>query len=102
MCADLYNAALRDWRDAYRQAGVSRSRVDQFKELTLVRRDDPSGWGSLSVQVGRGVLMRLDRARRAFYRRVERGEDADRQAPVSHHQGRKRTIGRPSGFDSEA
>ena len=74
MCALLYNAALREWRDAYRQAGVSRSYVDQFKELTLVRRDDPSGWGSLSVQVGRGALKRLDRARRAFYRRVERGE----------------------------
>ena len=74
MCALLYNAALREWRDAYRQAGVSRSLADQFKELTLVRRDDPSGWGSLSVQVGRGVLMRLDRSRRAFYRRVERGE----------------------------
>ena len=74
MCASLYNAALREWRDAYGQAGVSRSYVDQFKELTLVRRDDPNGWGSLSVQVGRGVLMRLDRARRAFYRRVERGE----------------------------
>ena len=74
MCALLYNGALREWRDAYSQAGVSRTLVDQFKELTLVRRDDPSGWGSLSVQVGRGVLMRLDRARRAFYRRVERGE----------------------------
>ena len=74
MCALLYNGALREWRDAYSQAGVSRSYVDQFKELTLVRRDDPNGWGSLSVQVGRGVLMRLDRARRAFYRRVERGE----------------------------
>ena len=52
MCALLYNAALREWRDAYRQAGVSRSYVDQFKELTLIRRDDPSGWGSLSVHVG--------------------------------------------------
>ena len=73
MCAQLYNAALRDWRDAYRQAGISRSRADHFKELTMVRRDDPNGWGSVSVQVGRGVLMRLDRARRAFYRRVKCG-----------------------------
>ena len=74
MCAMLYNAALRDWRDAYRQAGVSRTLVDQYKELTSVRRDDPIGWGSLSVQVGRGVLRRLDRARKAFYRRVDLGE----------------------------
>ena len=74
MSASLYNAALREWRDAYRRSGVSRTYVDQYKQLTLVRRDDPGGWGSLSVHVGRGVLKRLDRARRGFYRRVERGE----------------------------
>ena len=96
MCALLYNAALREWRDAYRQAGVSRSLADQFKELTLVRRDDPSGWGSLSVQVGRGALMRLDRARRAFYRRVERGETPGYPRFKTHNRWRTIELGEPA------
>ena len=96
MCALLYNAALREWRDAYRQAGVSRSLADQFKELTLVRRDDPSGWGSLSVQVGRGALMRLDRARRAFYRRVERGETPGYPRFKTHSRWRTIELAEPA------
>ena len=96
MCTQLYNAALRDWRDAYRQAGVSRSRADQFKELTKVRRDDPSGWGGLSVQVGRGVLMRLDRARRAFYRRVELGETPGYPRFKTHSRWRTIELGEPA------
>ena len=53
---------------------VSRSKFDQTKEFTGVRSDDPEFWGAISVQIGRGVLARLDRARLAFYRRVEKGE----------------------------
>ena len=73
-CARLYNAALEEWRTAYRQAGVSLTMYDQMKELTGIRQDDPGGWGALSLQVGRGVLRRLDRARQAFFRRVKAGE----------------------------
>ncbi len=49
-CARLYNAALEEWRTAYRQAGVSRTLHDQMRELTLVHRDDPDGCGALSLQ----------------------------------------------------
>lgn len=77
-CAQLYNAALEEWKAAYRHKGhflsVSRSKFDQTKEFTGVRSDDPEFWGAVSVQIGRGVLTRLDRARQAFYIRVERGE----------------------------
>ena len=72
------------------------SLADQFKELTLVRRDDPSGWGSLSVQVGRGALMRLDRARRAFYRRVERGETPGYPRFKTHNRWRTIELGEPA------
>ena len=72
-CARLYNAALEEWRTAYRQAGVGRTYYDQARELTAIRADDPY-WGGVSVQVGRGVLRRLDRARRAFFRRLRAGE----------------------------
>ena len=73
-CAVLYNAALEEWRTAYKQARVSRTYYDQTKELTLIRRDDPDMWGALSMQIGRGVLKRLDRARKAFFRRVKSGD----------------------------
>ena len=73
-CATLYNAGLQHWRDAHRLGGVNVSLYDQYKEFTLVRRDDPDGWGSLDLEVGRGVLRRLDIARLGFYRRVREGE----------------------------
>ena len=70
--ARLYNAALEEWRWTYR-AGVSVSLYSQYRELTAVRASDEF-WGSISIQVGRGVLRRADRARQAFYRRVKSGE----------------------------
>ena len=73
-CAVLYNAALQEWRDAYRMAGKSITLYDQTRSLTEVRGDDPEGWGGRSLQIGRGVLRRLDRARKAFYRRAKAGE----------------------------
>ena len=77
-CARLYNAALDEWKCAYRHKGhslsVSLTKFDQIKELTGVRKDDPEFWGAVSVQIGRGVLTRLDRARQSFYRRVLNGD----------------------------
>ena len=77
-CAQLYNAALEEWNAAYRHKGhslsMSRTKFDQMKELTGVREDDPEFWGSVSLQVARGVLVRLDRARQSFFRRVKAGE----------------------------
>ena len=60
--ARLDNAALEEWRWAYK-AGVSVSLYSQFRELTAIRAGD-AFWGGISVQVGRGVLRRADRARR--------------------------------------
>ena len=70
--ARLYNAALEEWRWAYR-TGVSVSLYSQYRELTAIRAGD-AFWGGISVEVGRGVLRRADRARQAFYRRVGNGE----------------------------
>ena len=69
--ARLYNAALEEWRWTYR-SGVSVSLYSQFRELTAIRAGD-AFWGGISVQVGRGVLRRADRARRSFYRRASNG-----------------------------
>ena len=70
--ARLYNAALEEWRWAYR-AGVSVSLYSQYRELTAIRAADEF-WGGVSVQIGRGVLRRMDRARQDFYRRMKAGE----------------------------
>ena len=73
-CARLYNAALEEWKTVYKVAGVGRTLYDQSKQLTLVRADDPEGWGALHTEIGRGALRRLGRARQAFFRRVKAGE----------------------------
>ena len=52
---------------------VSVSLYSQYRELTAIRAGD-AFWGVISVQVGRGVLRRADRARRSFYRRASNGE----------------------------
>ena len=48
---------------------------DQLKEFTGIRADD-SYWNSLDVNIGRGVLQRLERAKNSFFRRVKAGEKA--------------------------
>ena len=73
-CATLYNAALQEWRDAWKMQGVSVTLYDQHQGLTGVRQDDPEGWGSIDRRIARGVLRRLDEARKAFFRRVKAGE----------------------------
>ncbi len=72
-CAILYNAAIQEWRDAYKSAGVSLNVFHQNKEFTAVRAQD-AFWGGISTLVGRGVLRRAENARQAFYRRVKAGE----------------------------
>ena len=68
----LYNAALQERRDAYRMAGVGISLYQQMVELTGIRQDSTE-WAALDVNLGRGVLRRLDRAMNAFFRRIKEG-----------------------------
>ena len=74
----LYNAALEEWQSAYRHKehalSASRTKFDQMKELTGIREDDPEFWGAISLQIARGVIVRLERARQSFFRRVQAGE----------------------------
>ena len=72
-CAVLYNAALQERRPAYRMQRISISRIDQMKQLTLVRQDMPE-WADLDVTIGRGVLCRVDRAFQAFFKRASKGQ----------------------------
>ena len=73
MSATLYNAAVQERRDAWKMNQKSISVYDQMKQLTLVRQDLPE-WKELDVKVGRGPLIRADRAFKAFFRRLKKGE----------------------------
>lgn len=69
----LYNAALQERRDAYRSRGVSVRYGDQSAQLREIRAADPAGQGRWSAGSQQQTLRRLDRAFRAFFRRVRAG-----------------------------
>jgi putative transposase len=74
-CRWLYNRSLEQRRDIYRACGKSMSKFTQMKQLTRLRAEQQA-WRDLSLQVARGVLVRLDRAFQAFFRRVKAGDKA--------------------------
>ena len=70
----LYNAALQERADAWRKAKVSITCYDQHKSLTLIRADDPDGYGAMPVRLSRATLQRLEEAFKGFFRRVRAGQ----------------------------
>lgn len=68
----LYNAALEERIDAWRKAGKSITKFDQFKSLTQVRADDPS-MASYASKMLRLPLVQVDEAFQGFYTRVKSG-----------------------------
>ena len=75
MSAELYNAGLESRIDCYRKTGESRSLYDQYRELVQVRADLPE-YEAVSSVVFRGVISRLDKAYKSFFRRVKAKEKA--------------------------
>ena len=74
LCCGFYNAALEERIGAWMKAGISISCYDQCKSLTAIRNNTQfPEFAALSVQVFRGVLQRLDRSFRDFFRRAEGG-----------------------------
>ena len=70
----LYNAALEEHRTAWESEQRGVTLYDQMKGLTSKRKEDPEGLGSVAVKAERGMLVRLDRAFKAFFRRCKAGE----------------------------
>jgi putative transposase len=68
---DLYNAALQERRDAWRMCQVFVGYRDQSAQLREIRAADPDGQGRHSFTAQQQTLRRLDRAFRAFFRRVK-------------------------------
>jgi putative transposase len=71
----LYNAALEERREAWRQGVTIRYR-DQSAQLTEIRRADPAGQGRWSFTSQQQTLRRLDRAFQGFFQRVRAGRKA--------------------------
>ncbi|HEY7123111.1 MAG TPA: transposase [Ktedonobacterales bacterium] len=74
-CRELYNAGLQERRDAWRMQHVSLNRMAQNAELPGVKEVRPEG-ARIHSQVLQDVMMRLDRAFKAFFERVHNGEKA--------------------------
>jgi putative transposase len=73
ICCDLYNAALQEWRDAYRITGTSPDLTAQCRELTQVRCEMPWVRG-IYQEIEANALRRCRLAIDAFFRRVKSGE----------------------------
>ena len=71
----LYNAALRQRIEAYRNDGRSIGFAEQCRWLTGLRADMPNGIGSVHRSISAATLRRLDRAYDAFFRRVKSGDE---------------------------
>jgi putative transposase len=84
-CRTLYNTALEQRIARYRQRGVSVSRYTQEAELKDFRASSPD-YAAIHSHVLQDVLARLDRTYQAFFRRVQRGE----QAGFPRYKGRNR------------
>ena len=67
LSAELYNAGLESRIDCYKKTGKGRSFFDQCKELTEVRAELRE-FEEVSAIVFRGVLSRLDKAYKRFFR----------------------------------
>jgi putative transposase len=70
---ELYNAAVQERRDAWQMRRVSVSSYDQKAELPGVKDVRPE-YKDIHSQVLQDVILRVERAFQAFFRRVKAGE----------------------------
>lgn len=73
LCRELYNAALAEKIYAYKMQGVNLSVYSQMQELTDLKKSIPE-YSTVGSQVLQEVLERLDKAYKAFFRRLKTGE----------------------------
>jgi putative transposase len=73
-CRELYNAALSERKDAYRVAGKSISYYEQKRDLPEIRAEIREEYQDIHSQVLQDVLLRLNKAFKAFFRRIDNGE----------------------------
>jgi putative transposase len=84
-CRQLYNVGLEQRITAWQRCRVSVFRFEQEAELKAIRAEFPE-YASIHSHVLQDVLARLDKTYQAFFRRVQRGE----QAGFPRFKGRER------------
>jgi putative transposase len=72
LCRHVYNAAVSERREAWQKCGVSVSYYQQKAELPDIKEAMP-GYREVNAQVLQDVILRVDRAFQAFFRRVKDG-----------------------------
>jgi putative transposase len=72
---ELYNAALEERREAWRMCKVSLTYEMQSAQLPAIKEDRPE-FAEIYAQVLQDTLKRVDKAFKAFFRRVKKGEKA--------------------------
>ena len=72
----VYNAALEQRIDVYKETGAGITYAAEWIHFRDLRRGDPDGLGLLNSSCMQQTLRRLDKAYRAFFRRVKTGEKA--------------------------
>jgi putative transposase len=72
-CRHIYNAAIGERREAWRMCGVSVSYYQQKAELPGIKEAMPE-YAEVNAQVLQDVILRVDHAFQAFFRRVKAGE----------------------------
>jgi putative transposase len=73
-CRELYNAGLAERKEAYCMAGKSISYYEQKRDLPEIKGVLREEYQQIHSQVLQDVLLRLERAFKAFFRRIAHGE----------------------------
>ena len=90
LCRHVYNAAIGERREAWRMRGVSVHYYQQKAELPGIKEAMPE-YAEVNSQVLQDVVLRVDRAYQAFFRRAKAGETAG----YPRFQGRTATTPSP-------
>lgn len=72
-CRQIYNWALSSRRWFYEEWGITRSFIDQCRDLTDMREHKPA-WAAVHTHACQGALKRLGLAFDHFFRRLKTGE----------------------------
>jgi hypothetical protein len=76
LCRHVYNAAVGERREAWRLRGVAVTYYQQKAELPGIKEAMPE-YGEVNAQVLQDVVLRVDRAFDAFFRRLQEGQAPD-------------------------
>jgi putative transposase len=97
-CREVYNAALAERKHAYQMAGKSVSSSEQKRDLPQIKAEIRQEYQHIHSQVLQDVLLRLDRAFKAFFRRVKNGENPGYPRLQGRHRYDSFTSPQAGGF----